>query len=172
MTYLEFSRMMPEEQLLYNHRIANNGIVLPDKLIREWAEQTKYMLMRQIRRRNIGNTGALEKSLESIVNGSVNVQKIKFEFLKYGTFVDMGVGRGRSLEDIREGRFNIGIDRLLGYKVTQQRNRKFRKKSDWQWYSKALYGAISKGLTKFIAEAYGQEALKMFQIPQVYELYK
>lgn len=171
MTYGTFSKLMPEDQVIYNHKIANKGVIIPDKLIKEWALQTRYMLSRELKKRNIGNTGALQRSLDSLVSGTADIQKITFSFLKYGTFVDMGVGRGRTLEDRRNEKFRIGIDKLLGYKVTRQRRNKFNKKSDFQWYSKSLYGAIHKGLPKILAEAYGVEAARLINFPNVYEMF-
>ncbi len=172
MTYAEFSKLLPEDQLIHNHKIAFKGAVMPEVLVKQWAEQTIHMMKRQLQKRGIGNTGSLEASLMQLVSGTADVKKIVFSFLKYGTYMDMGVGRGRTLEQRRQKNFDIGIDRLLGNKIKRARlNSKFNKKSDWQWYSKSLYGAINKGLPKILGEAYGMQAAKAFQIPQVYELF-
>lgn len=171
MTYADFNKLLPEEQLIHNYNAGGKSIS-PEMLVKQWAEQTLKMMKRQLSKRNIGNTGSLEKSLETIVSGTSDVQKIVFAFLRYGTFVDMGVGRGRTLASRREKNFDIGIDRLLGNKIKRNRlHSKFNKKSDWQWYSKSLYGAIDKGLPKILAEAYGMQAAKAFHIPQVFELF-
>jgi len=171
MTYAEFSKMRPEEQLIYNHKVRNKGLIMPEMLVKEWASQTQGMLIRQLRKRGIGNTGALEQSIKQLTSGNAGIEKIVFTFLKYGIYMDMGVGRGRSLQDKRNKKFDNGINRLLGVKMTRSKPSKFRKKEDYQWYSKSLYGAIYKGLPKVLAEAYGREAAMVINIPNVYQLF-
>lgn len=171
MTYAEFSKMMPEEQLIYNHKVVNKGAVMPDELVKQWAKQTAGMLVKQLRKRGIKNTGALEASINQLTSGNTNIERIVFSFLKYGSFIDMGVGRGRGLQQKKDLKFDRGVSRLLGQKLKRSKPNKFRSKDDWQWYSKSLYGAINKGLPKVLAEAYGQQAAAALHINSVYELF-
>lgn len=114
-----------------------------------WARFTIADLQNSIRAKKIGRTHSLINSLnykyhpESDGGGSVNI-----EFNYYGKFLDMGVGKGRSIEDIRSNR---EIYRILGQKNKQHK-----------WLSKPLYTQIS-ALKFILAQKYGEDAANIIK---------
>lgn len=78
----------------------------------------------------VGDTGRLTSGFKHRIHRGSDglVHKISFSHPNYGTFVDMGVGNGVSLEDI--GMQTIGKN-LLGRKVQNRRAKR--------WYLKMIY---------------------------------
>ena len=69
------------------------------------------------------------------------MHKAVFTFLNYGKFIDMGVGRGQKIGDVK-GNQTI-------YKETGIKGRKAKK-----WYSKVIFPEANT-LAKLLAENYG-----------------
>lgn len=90
------------------------------KCVQSYVNEVVTAMDRSIRKNNVVATGALRNSLSNAVNENVG----KLIFLEYGRFVDMGVGRGKSLAD-------IGKDK----------SKKLRKKK--RIYSPIAYGKLN-----------------------------
>lgn len=116
------------------------------KLLQDWARYTAERLMKSIRRRGIGYSGALYYSimhrLVSVAGGDVS--SIKHEFNYYGKFVDMGVGRGQKIESVKS---NADLIALTG------EGRRPKK-----WYSKTYYAEVQE-LQELLSEKYGQQSI-------------
>lgn len=98
------------------------------KILTRWTERTDMILQMERRRANIGITGALDRSQEArVIQKGEALLESQLDFLLRGRFVDMGVGRGRSIESMRTNRELLAPRR--------------RKKK--QWYSRAYYGRIN-----------------------------
>ena len=92
--------------------------------VRIWQEKitTKFQ---------IGQSGHLENSFSHKTTGHGEDENIKvmFQFLYYGKFVDMGVGRGTDISKVRDNKTSRMLEgKMLG-------NRRVAKK----WYSKTLF---------------------------------
>ncbi|MFN3802471.1 hypothetical protein [Belliella pelovolcani] len=98
------------------------------KILTEWTDRTD-MLLRKIRKSmNIGKSGDLENSQKKAVH-QLSEAKLEsvLEFLLRGRFIDMGVGRGSSKLESREGNAQ-----LLGVKSRKPK----------RWYSRAYWGRL------------------------------
>lgn len=95
------------------------------KLSKEWADIAIQVWKRNLTRLNIGQKGQLFDSFQFFIRqqSGGTIQSIDFEFLAYGRFVDMGVGK-----DVPIG--NPG-------NVTTKRKRK-------PWYSKSIWHEIKR----------------------------
>jgi hypothetical protein len=76
-----------------------------------WAEITVKDWLANIKKMKIGLTGDFERSFVSQVHTAANgdLSKISLAFMYYGTFVDMGVGRGTRLGDVQENKINRAL---------------------------------------------------------------
>ena len=101
----------------------------------------------------IGSTGHLENSFSYKTTGSAEGENIKvvFQFLLYGRFVDMGVGKGTGTGGVRENKTSRALQgKMLG-------NRRMPKK----WYSKTLFAETST-LKEILAKDFAHKgALKV-----------
>jgi hypothetical protein len=98
------------------------------KILTKWTERTDTILRLERKKAGIGETGALERSQQTaVMQKSEAVLESQLEFLIRGRFVDMGVGRGRSLESMRTNKALLS-------------GRKRKKK---MWYSRAYYARIN-----------------------------
>jgi hypothetical protein len=111
-----------------------------------WADITIKEFLSKIHRMKIGDSGTLARSLENHVRSAANgdLQKIQFAFQYYGTFVDMGVGKGTNLTQVKE---NSTTRRLEGRRTGNRRRAK-------KWYSKTIESEVFK-LSRILAEKYG-----------------
>lgn len=102
--------------------------------IREWARYTIWALQKEIVKKKIGATGSLLRSFEHNVKfgagGSVSGVTIGFWY--HGKFVDMGVGKGVKLENVKG---NAEVWRSLASDERQGRKNRKPKK----WYSPTMY---------------------------------
>lgn len=98
----------------------------------------------------IGDSDELIKSLAmDMVSGSGgDFQKIQFFFLYYGTFVDMGVGKGVKIGDVKEASMSR---RLEGRRSGNRRRPK-------KWYSKTMHGEVN-ALADILREQYGTKGI-------------
>lgn len=108
----------------------------------EWAKIVVERWLKRISLLRISNTAALMKSFEYHIekDSGGNPVKIKFAFLYYGKFVDMGVGRGTKVNQ-----------RGMTNRVAKP------------WYSK-LFAAECYTLAKKMADRYGQAAAESIKI--------
>lgn len=93
---------------------------------KNWASRTEEILLREMRKEKLKDSGKLEKGLSQRVITSGDAAKIEFYFRTYGRFQDMGVGREAKRDDSE-------LRRLLTTKKRKPR----------QWYSKPFFGRIS-----------------------------
>lgn len=108
-----------------------------------WAEIVLEHWLQQIWKLNIGTyRHDLEESFDVNVMGNENaVSQIRFMFNYYGKFVDMGVGAGIKLEDVKEN----AIDRRVGEGNPRRPKR---------WYSPVFYAQVRR-LAEILGEKYG-----------------
>ena len=85
------------------------------EIIKPWLDILMERLDKKISKMKIGYSDSLRRSIkgEIIRVASGNTERIKFMYLYYGTFVDMGVGKGQKLGEVRE---NKKVNRLIGEK--------------------------------------------------------
>lgn len=115
------------------------------KLIQDWARYTAERLQRSIKKRGIGHSGDLSYSilyrLSAIANGDISSAIHEFNY--YGKFVDMGVGRGQKIENVKS---NGDIIRMAG------EGRRPKK-----WFSKTYYAEVAE-LRNLLLIKYGETA--------------
>jgi hypothetical protein len=97
---------------------------------RSWAIITIKELGKALKKKRIGKSGELERSLAYVIKGNPAKANFRVEIitLKYGAFVDMGVGRGVRLGDRRD---HSTVSKLLGSK---------RIRRPKKWYAGTIYG--------------------------------
>lgn len=117
------------------------------KLIEDWTNYTSDRLKKKQMRLKIGKTMELYNSTKGMVMGGLDPTGTRHQFLMRGRFVDMGVGRGQKIADVKG---NADLRGLLGI------GRKPKK-----WYSKT-FAAETARLTELLADKYAsQSALLM-----------
>lgn len=104
--------------------------------VEAWADIVIERWETKIARLKIGHTGQLVKSFEHHVHTQANgiPELIIFAFEYYGKFVDMGVGRGVTVEDVS-----------------------FSSRRPKPWYSKVFYSQLEK-LKEILVEKYENKA--------------
>ena len=116
----------------------------------DWARYTAERLQKSLLRHKIGKSGSLSYSiiyaLKSISGGEVG--SIRHEFNYYGKFVDMGVGRGQKIEDVKGNRDMVA---LMG---SGRRPKK--------WFSKSYYAEVMQ-LEEILAKKYGQQYQRLIK---------
>jgi hypothetical protein len=84
----------------------------------EWKARANEVIARDLKRRKIGITEALQASIAiNILSTGEDVSAVTFQFLAYGRFVDMGVSRGwaigsRRAAAIENNRLNSKKDEI------------------------------------------------------------
>lgn len=123
--------------------------------VEAWTEILIDAWLDRIAKLNIGYYFQLEDSFEHeiIGNGSLPTE-VRLMFKYYGKFVDMGVGRGIKLEDVKSNR----MDFSAGVGGSARRAKK--------WYSKTFYSEVMK-LGEILARKYGR--LGMLSIIENYD---
>ncbi len=111
----------------------NNNIGLT---VEAWADIVIERWETKIERLKISNTGQLVKSFHQHVQAQADgvPELITFTFEYYGKFVDMGVGRGVTYEDVE-----------------------FSQRRPKAWYSKVFFSQLIK-LSELLAEKYARKA--------------
>ena len=96
-----------------------------------WGHFTIKIWQEKLAKYKIGRSGRLNTSFSKSIAGTAKGENIviRFQFLYYGKFIDMGVGKGTPLGGVKENK----TSRALSGKMTG--NRRFPKK----WYSKTLF---------------------------------
>ncbi|MCX6305534.1 MAG: hypothetical protein NT040_11250 [Bacteroidetes bacterium] len=145
------------ETLAYAKTLSNypGNRVRPQKnileCVHEWAFYTVRIWQEKIRTPyHIGVSGHLENSFSYKLSGHGEDENIRvmFQFLYYGKFVDMGVGRGTDISQVKENR----TSRMLQGKMLG--NRRVAKK----WYSKTLF-AETATLKEILAREYAHNGV-------------
>lgn len=115
-----------------------------------WAKITIKRWLKKIQGMKIGSSGELAKSFlfDVISSAQGDLVKIDFAFNYYGKFIDMGVGRGTSLGDVKE---NITSRRLDGKMLGNRRRPK-------KWYSKTFHAEVMK-LSEILSEQCGRKGV-------------
>jgi hypothetical protein len=115
-----------------------------------WAKITIIKWKRKLASSRIGDTGTLLRSFKYNVLASAqgNVLKITLLFEYYGRFVDMGVGKGVRIGDVKES----ATSRKLSGKMLGNRRRPKK------WYSKTLHAEVMK-LSEIFAREYGNRGV-------------
>jgi hypothetical protein len=103
--------------------------------VEAWADIVINNWLSKVDAMKINDTYSLSNSFihHIISNAGGNIQRIEFAFNYYGKFVDMGVGKGVTLED-------------AGITETRRKPR--------LWYSPTFYAEFKK-LVQILAEKYG-----------------
>lgn len=121
-----------------------------NKLIEDWAKFTAERLQKSIEKRGIGVTGSLKYSilydLMSAAGGEIGSTKHEFNY--YGKFVDMGVGKGQKIEDVKSNG-----DLIMFGSATR---------SPKKWYSETMYAEIAI-LKDLLAVKYGEDAANIIK---------
>ena len=120
------------------------------EIAQAWAKITIIKWKKKLASNRIGDTGTLLKSFKYNVLASArgNVLKITLLFEYYGRFVDMGVGKGVKIGDVKESATLRTLSgRMLG-------NRRRPKK----WYSKTFHAEVMK-LSEIFAKEYGHKGV-------------
>lgn len=115
-------------------------------LVQNWSKYLKQDLAKVILKKKIGITGVLASSIKyRIEYDNDGPTKVVFEFSHYGQFVDMGVGKGQKLGDVKG---NTTIAKAIGIKGRRPK----------KWYSKTIYPQANQ-LSAMLREQYGINAL-------------
>jgi hypothetical protein len=96
------------------------------RAVEKYAHDVVTAMQRSIVKNNAIKTGALRDSLSAAANDNVG----KLMFKEYGRFIDMGVGRGKNLSQVKEKQ-----DKL------SKGSRKLRKRK--KIYSPIAYGKLN-----------------------------
>ena len=115
-----------------------------------WAKITIVKWKKKLASNKIGDTGSLLRSFKYNVLASAqgNVLKITLLFEYYGRFVDMGVGKGTKVGDVKES----AASRKLSGKMLGNRRRPKK------WYSKTFHAEVMK-LSEIFAKEYGHRGV-------------
>lgn len=121
-------------------------------IVNGWAKVTITAWRENIVKMKIGNTQDLYNSFVEHVINQANGDKIKIEFAfkYYGKFVDMGVGKGVKIGDVKEN----STSRRLEGKMTGNRRRAKK------WYTKELRHQVLR-LEELLSEKYGRQVQNM-----------
>jgi len=120
------------------------------EIAQAWAKITIIKWKKKLVSNRICDTGTLLKSFKYNVLGSAqgNVLKITLLFEYYGRFVDMGVGKGVKIGDVKES----ATSRRLSGKMLGNRRRPKK------WYSKTFHAEVMK-LSEIFAKEYGHRGV-------------
>lgn len=107
--------------------------------VQAWADIVITIWLNKIDQLRVNHTYQLADSFANHIISHANgdLQRIEFAFNYYGKFVDMGVGRGVTLEDVAS--------------PNNQRKPK-------PWYSRYFYAEVQK-LARIMAEKYGRKGV-------------
>jgi hypothetical protein len=125
----------------------NSQSKLSEREIAEsWAKITIIKWKRKLAINKIGDSGTLLRSFKYNVLASAqgDVLKISLLFEYYGRFVDMGVGKGVRISDVKE---SLTSRKLSGKMLGNRRRPK-------KWYSKTFHAEVMK-LGEIFAREYG-----------------
>jgi hypothetical protein len=114
------------------------------KVVDDWARYAAERLQKSIIKHKIGHSGSLSYSvlydLKAMSTGEVTSTVHEFNY--YGKFVDMGVGRGQKIEDVKT---NGDLISVVGH------GRRPKK-----WFSRTFYAEFH-ALGEILAKKYGED---------------
>ena len=115
-----------------------------------WAKITIKRWKKKMLTMKVGDSGELAKSFlyDVIATAQGDIVKIDFAFQYYGKFVDMGVGKGVKIDQVKE---NVTSRRLEGKMLGNRRRPK-------KWYSKTFHSEVMK-LSEILQEKYGHKGI-------------
>lgn len=127
---------------------------------KEWAKITVERLVKNLEKQKIGYSATLKRSLKwSIIEATEgNIDKIRIVHWYWGMFVDMGVGRGQALGDVRDNR---SVQRLLGDK----KGRRPKK-----WYSKTMFAEVNTLADIMIGYYANKSIITTMNLPRIVEM--
>ena len=120
------------------------------EIAQAWAKITIIKWKKKLAISKVGNSSTLFNSFKYSVLASAggNVLKITLLFEYYGRFVDMGVGKGVKIGDVKES----ATSRRLSGKMLGNRRRPKK------WYSKTLHAEVMN-LSEIFAKEYGHRGV-------------
>lgn len=114
------------------------------QLYEDWLRIAAERLQQSLIKKKVGDTGDLNYSMLYDLKSALSDEpRLLHEFNYYGKFVDMGVGRGQKIEDVKT---NADLYKLL------KQGRRPKK-----WFSKTYYAEVQT-LVKLLSERYGIDA--------------
>lgn len=117
------------------------------KVLEDWSSITSSRLLKSIKKYGIGYSQSLYYSMSHKVIGSLSDEtRLQHSFDASGRFVDMGVGRGQKIGDVKS---NADLRGLLGI------GRKPKK-----WYSKT-YAAERAELRDIMMKKYAEQGMDL-----------
>ncbi len=125
--------------------ISESNLPTDYKLTVDWASITVKRFGKSLVKNKVAGTELAASFRYQVINGSDGPQKVVFTYLKSGKFVDMGVGRGQKLGDVKGNKSLYGALGLQGRKAKK-------------WYSKTITSE-SKRLAELLAELYGKSMI-------------
>lgn len=117
--------------------------------VEKWAEFVVKDWQKKIKSLKIGKTDAFTRSFAENLfrNSGGDIDKVALQFLFYGRFVDMGVGKGVRWDDVGE------LKMSRKYDGRQTGNRRKPKR----WYSQNLFYSTRK-LAELLSERYAEKS--------------
>ncbi len=109
-------------------------------------------LQRKMMKLKVGSSNELYNSFDtnSILGSSGDLRRLDISFLERGRFVDMGVGKGVSIADVKENARPVN-------RMRSQHPRRPKK-----WYSKTI-AAETKKLAELLSEYFGVEGINRIE---------
>lgn len=127
------------------------------QLVNDWARWTIWALQGQIAKRGIKGSGALMRSFTHRLVYDTNGMpaRVTIGFYYYGKFVDMGVGKGVKISDVKG---NAEKWRAL----TTSERKGSRPRMPKKWYSKEMYYQYQRA-AELLARKYAIEVPARFE---------
>jgi predicted HAD superfamily Cof-like phosphohydrolase len=117
------------------------------EIVDQWAKILIERLHKKLDKFKIGKSGALRKSIKTDLLRGVggDIDKLHLLYNYYGAFVDMGVGRGQPLGEVRYAKAS---QRLTGIKARRAK----------KWYSVTITAEVNT-LADLLMKHYGKQAI-------------
>lgn len=115
------------------------------EIAKAWADITIKIWRQKLVKQGSLRTNHLWQSFirQVVEQSNGDIAKINFAFKYYGKFVDMGVGRGTKIGDVRD---NSSSRKIIGKMLGNRRKPK-------KWYSKTLAHEVMR-LTEIMGKSY------------------
>lgn len=117
--------------------------------LEQWANQLIENWQAEITKKKIRDKGVLAASFQKqvITSAGGNIQKIKFAYEWYGKMVKLGVGKGQSLDTVKDNRT---LNQLSGKKGRKPKN---WKDTPYKKATQALYAESFRRSRQQVREA-------------------
>lgn len=124
-----------------------------------WAQITIKELRKSIAAKKVGSSGDLYKSFKYNIEVGENgmPKKVTIGFLYHGKFVDMGVGNGVRLENVKGNR-----QTWLSKTQYEKRTAGYKPRRPKKWYSPTIYSQHQRA-AELLAEKYAIELPARFE---------